>query len=140
MRIVGDDLPGLHHDAEQDVLGSAALVRRYDLLEAKDILDRVPKAIPAAGAGIGLVAAHQGAPGVRGHGAGAGVRQQVDDHVLGAQQESIVVSPRIRSSRSPRVVSLIGSTILIRKGSMMVFIRGMLVSIETGLDKGNYCV
>ncbi len=89
MRVVRHDRAGFHHDAEQDVLGGASLVRRDHLLEAEDVLDRVAEAVPAACAGVGFVAAHQLGPGIRRHGARAGVGQQVDDDVFGAQQERV---------------------------------------------------
>ncbi len=89
--VVGHDLTGLDHDAEQYVFGSTALVRGYYLFKAEDVLDGVSKAIPASRTCVGLVAAHQGTPCIRGHRAGARISQQVDDHVFGTQEESIVV-------------------------------------------------
>ena len=121
VRVVGHKGTGFDHDAKQDVLGSAALVRRDDLLETEDVLDRVAEAEPAARAGVGLVAAHHCTPGLGRHGAGTGIGQQVDDDVLGTQQERVVVRVADQLLALSRVVSLMGSTILIRKGSMIVF-------------------
>ena len=91
MRVVRHDRVRADHDAEQDSLRCPALVRGDDLLESEDVLYGVAEVIPALRAGVGFVATHHGAPGFRGHGARARIRQEVDDHVLGAQQERVVV-------------------------------------------------
>jgi hypothetical protein len=64
VRVVGYYLTGFHHDTEQYVFGRTALMRWYHLFKAENILNGVSKAIPAAGACIGFIAAHQGPPGV----------------------------------------------------------------------------
>jgi hypothetical protein len=58
---------------------------------AEDVLDGVAEADEAAAAGIALVAFHDGGPLVGGHGAGAGVGEQVDEDVVGREQEHVVV-------------------------------------------------
>ena len=58
---------------------------------------------------------------MRGHGAGAGVGEQVDQDVVGGEQEEIVVGGLEEVVRvAARVVQRMGSTLLMRKGSMMV--------------------
>ena len=88
--VVGDDVALLAHHREQDALGGAALVRRDDVLEAGDVVDRVVEVEVRRAAGVGLVAAHDAAPLVGAHRAGAAVGEQVDDHVFGAQREDVV--------------------------------------------------
>ena len=91
MGVVGHDRFLVDHDAEQDVLGRPALVRRDDLRKAEDLFDRVPEPIPAAGAGVGLIAAHERRPRVGRHRARSRIRQKIDDDVFGSQQKSVVV-------------------------------------------------
>ena len=88
VRVVGNDRAGLHHDAKQDVFRGAPLVRGNDLLESENVLDGVAKAVPAACAGVGLVATHHRGPGFGRHCARARVGQQVDDDVLGSVTET----------------------------------------------------
>ena len=84
MGVVGNNGVRFDRDAEQDALRRPTLVRRDDLLESKDIHDRVTESIPATGAGVGLIATHDAGPGFRRHRAGPRVGQQIDNHVLGA--------------------------------------------------------
>ena len=49
VRVVRNDAVGPSQEAEQDVLGGAALVSRYHLLETEDVFHRVPEPVPAAG-------------------------------------------------------------------------------------------
>ena len=91
VRVVGDDVTRVAGHAEQDALGSAALVRGDHVLVAEDVLNGIAKAGEAAAAGIAFVALHNRGP-LRGrHGAGAGVSQQVDEHVICGQQKQVVV-------------------------------------------------
>ena len=83
----------------------------HDLLEAE----------PALGAGVGLVAAEHAGPLLAAHGRRAAVGEQVDEHVFGGDEEGVEVGRRRIRSRSSGVVIRIGSTILMRNGSMMVF-------------------
>ena len=79
------------------------------------------EAVEAAAAGVALVALHDRGPLVRGHGAGAGVGEQVDEHIVGGEQEKIVVRGVAAAPRAAsRVVQRMGSTLLMRNGSMMV--------------------
>ena len=81
--VVRHDGVGFDHDPEQDVFRCPALMRWNDLLESEYVFHGVAKTVPAARPGVGLVAAHHGSPGFGGHGAGAGVRQQIDYDVFG---------------------------------------------------------
>ena len=92
VRVVGNDVAFLARHAEQDALGGAALMRRDDVAEAEDVLDGVAEVIEAAAAGVALVAFHDAGPLMRGHGAGAGIGEQVDEHIVGRQEEQVVVS------------------------------------------------
>ena len=64
MCVVRHDRVGFDHDAKENMFRGAALVRRNDLLKAENILHRVTETVPAAGAGVRLVAAHECAPGL----------------------------------------------------------------------------
>ncbi len=88
--VVGHHVALVAHDGEEDPLGSSALMGRDDVLEAGDVLDRVAEAEPAGASRIRLVAAHDAAPLLGAHCAGAGVGEEVDDHVFGAQLEDVV--------------------------------------------------
>ena len=85
VRVVGNDVALLAHHVEQNALGGAALVRGDHVPIAEDVLDGVAEVIEASAAGVALVAFHDGRPLMGGHGAGAGVGQQVDEHVVGRQ-------------------------------------------------------
>ena len=83
--------------------------------------DDVAEAVERPAAGVRLVALHQRAPLRRRHRAGARVGEQVDQDVVGVQQEDVVAGgSRARASRSSGVVNLMASTDLMRNGSMMV--------------------
>src|SRR6185437_6190428 len=79
------------HSKENSLRG-AALVCGNDMLEPEDLLNRVAKTIEAAAAGIALVTFHNGRPLVCGHGAGAGVGEQVNEHIVSREQKHVVVS------------------------------------------------
>ncbi len=75
---------------EEDALGGAPLVRRDDVLETRQLLHGVAEAVERAAARVRLVALHEGAP-LRGrHRARAGIRQEVDEDVLGVEEEDVV--------------------------------------------------
>ena len=89
---------------------------------AEDFLDGIFEAVEAAAAGVAFVAFHDGGPLVRGHGAGAGIGEQVDQDIVGGQKEQVVVRGFEQLlALLQRVVQRMGSTLLMRKGSMMVF-------------------
>jgi hypothetical protein len=119
--VVGDDVALFAHDVEEDALGGAALVGGDDVGVAEDVLDGLLEAVEALAAGVAFVAFHDRGPLVRGHGAGAGVGEQIDEHVVGVEQEEVVMRGAQQvASRWARVVQWMGSTLLMRKGSMMV--------------------
>ena len=89
--LLGTTSPFLQHDAEQDAFGGAALVGGNDVLVAEDVLHGVAEAVEALAAGVALVALHDGGPLVGGHGAGTGVGEQIDEHVVGRQEKEVVV-------------------------------------------------
>jgi len=89
--VVGDNVCFLAGDTEEDALGSAALVRGNDVLVANDILDRVAEMVETAAPSIAFIAFHDGSPLVGGHSSRAGVREEVDQDVIGGQEEEIVV-------------------------------------------------
>ena len=83
VRVVGDDVALPAGYAKQDALGGATLVRGDNVFVAKDVLDGIFEAVEAAAAGVAFVAFHDGRPLVGGHGAGAGVGEQVDQDIVG---------------------------------------------------------
>ena len=103
--VVGHHVAFIAHHREQDPLGGATLVGRDDVLEAGDVVDRVAEAEVRRAAGVGLVSAHHPAPLVRAHGTGAGVGEQVDDHVVRAQRRRCCSPPRGSSLRAARASS-----------------------------------
>ena len=89
--VVGNDVAFFAGDAEEDALGGAALVRGDDVLVADDVLDGVAETVEAAAAGVALVAFHDGGPLMGGHGAGAGVGEEIDEYIVGVEEEEVVV-------------------------------------------------
>ena len=90
MRVVGYDLARLDRGAKQNALGRTALVGGNDVLEPGDLLDGRLEPVERARPGIRFVPAHHAGPLVGRHRSGAGVGQQVDQHVLGLEQEEVV--------------------------------------------------
>ena len=90
MRVDGHDVAGLAHHGEQDALRRAALVRGNHVAEAGELVGHALQAEEALAAGVGFVAAHHGRPLLGGHGAGAGIGQQVDQDVAGIDEEEVV--------------------------------------------------
>ena len=89
--VVGNDVALFAGDAEENALGGAALVRGNDVLVADNVLDGVAETIVAAAAGVALVAFHDGGPLVSRHRPGAGVGEQIDEHIIGVQEEQVVM-------------------------------------------------
>ena len=89
--VVGNHVAGLEHDGEEDALGGASLVGGDDVGVAEDALHGVAEADIAAAAGITLIALLDGSPLIDGHGPGAGVGQQIDQHIIGREKKEIVV-------------------------------------------------
>ena len=87
---VGHHVPRLAHHREQDALGGAALVRGDHVAEAGQLVDHALQAEEALAAGVGFVAAHHRRPLLGGHGAGAGIGEQVDQDVAGFDQKEVV--------------------------------------------------
>jgi hypothetical protein len=91
MRVVRHDVAGAARGGEQDALGRAALVRGDDVAITGDLAHGRLEAEERAGPGVGFIAGHHAGPLGGGHGAGAGVGQQVDDDVLRLEEKEIVV-------------------------------------------------
>ncbi len=90
VRVAGDRLARSADDAEEDLLRRPALVRRDDMAEREQVLDRVQEPEPRWRAGIALVAALDARPLVAAHGARAGIGEQVDEHIVGVDVEQVV--------------------------------------------------
>src|SRR5579862_332614 len=91
VRVVGDDVALLAGAAEKDALGSASLMRGDDVPVAENLLDRSFEMIEALASGVAFVAFHHAGPLVGGHGSGAGVGEEVDEHIIGGKKKQIVV-------------------------------------------------
>jgi hypothetical protein len=89
--VVGHHAAFLAHHREQDALGGPPLVRGDDVAVTENALDGAAEALETGAARVAFVAAHHGRPLLGAHGRGAGVRQHVDQHGLGGQQEQVVV-------------------------------------------------
>ena len=89
--VVGNDVPFLTRDAEEDALSRAALVGGNDVPVTEDVLDGIPETVEAAAARVALIAFHDGGPLMGRHGAGAGIGEQVDEDIVGGQEKEIVV-------------------------------------------------
>ena len=91
VRVVRHNRARLEHRARDDVFGGAPLMRRNHVRETGDVLHRFHERVKRAAAGIRFIALHHAGPLVHRHRAGAGVRQQVDQHVFGVQLKDVVV-------------------------------------------------
>src|SRR5580692_4318770 len=89
--VVGNDVALLAGHAEQDAFSGASLMGGDDVTVAENFLDGIFEAVEAAAAGVAFVALHAGGPLMRGHGARAGDGEQVDEDIVGGEQEQVVV-------------------------------------------------
>ena len=116
MRVVGNDIALFAGDAEQNSLRGASLMRGNHVAIAEDVLNRIAEAIKALAAGVTFVAFHDSRPLMRGHGAGAGIGEQVDQHIISWKQEQIVMCGSQKLLAFLRAWSSgCGSTLLMRK-------------------------
>src|SRR5258708_23769453 len=90
MRVAGDGMAGLAQDGKQDSFGSSALMGGNDVAESGEGADGVLEPVPALAAGVGFVATHHGRPLFGGHGAGAGVGEEIDQDIAGVNEEQVV--------------------------------------------------
>jgi len=89
--VVGDNVAFFASDPEEDAFGGTALVGGDDVGVSDDVVHGRTEAIEAATSCVALVAFHYGRPLMGGHGAGAGVRQQVNEDVVGGEEEKVVM-------------------------------------------------
>ncbi len=92
MGIVRHLLAGSADDGEEDAFGGASLVGGDDVFQAGQLADFALEAEEAAAAGVGFLAAHDARPLVRAHGGRAAVGQQVDEHLVGRDEEEVIVA------------------------------------------------
>src|SRR5271170_5803720 len=85
--VVGNDVPFLASHAKKNALGGASLMGGNDVFIAKDVLDRIAKAIEAAAACITLIAFHDGRPLMGRHCAGSRIGQKIDQHIVGGKKK-----------------------------------------------------
>ncbi len=89
--VVGHYVATLEHGGEEDALGGASLVSGNDVGVSEDALHGVAEADVAAASSVALIAFLNGSPLVDGHGTGAGVGEQIDEDIVGGEQEQVVV-------------------------------------------------
>ena len=119
--LVGTTWPGLHITVNRMRSAARPWWRGNHVAEAGELVDHALEAEEALAAGVGFVAAHHRRPLFGGHGAGAGIGEQIDQDVAGVDEEQVVAGLlRGSASRSSGVVWRSGSTLLMRKGSMIV--------------------
>ena len=87
--LLGTMSPGFSTVSEEDSLGGASLVRGDDVPQAGDVPHRGLEAVEGVRAGVGFVAAHHAGPLVLGHRSGAGVGQQIDQHLIGPERKGL---------------------------------------------------
>ena len=92
MRVVGYRVRGLGDDREQDAFRGPALVCGDQVFERHQVFHRLFETVERRAAGVGFVALHDRAPLPGAHAGGAGIGQQVDQHVIRVQCEQVVVS------------------------------------------------
>ena len=90
VRVVGNDFAGRRDDGEKDALGCAPLMGWDDVPEGEELAHRLEEAEPGRRPGVALVAVLDRGPLVSGHGSGAGIGEQIDEHVLRPQREQVV--------------------------------------------------
>jgi hypothetical protein len=87
--VVGNDVATFADRAKQDAFGGASLVSWDHVFEPGNLPHRALKLVERAAAGIALVSLQHAAPLSGAHRAGAGVGQQVDEHIVGMQHKQI---------------------------------------------------
>jgi len=87
--VEGDDVALLDERAEDDVFGCAPLMDGNGVVEAEHLLDCLLQVEEAVGAGVGLVAHHDGGPLLLAHRACSGVGEEVDIDVRAAETEHV---------------------------------------------------
>jgi len=90
VHVAGDDVSGSDERAAEEVFGAASLVGGDEVLVAVDLADGSFESVVVSGAGVGLVAEHDGGPLAVGHGGGAGVGEEVDVDVFGSEEECVI--------------------------------------------------
>ena len=90
--VVGNDVSGPAHHSKQDALCGPALVGGNDVTKSGEVANGIAQPEETVTAGIAFVAAHHRRPLLGGHGAGAGVGQQVDQNFAGPDEEEIITS------------------------------------------------
>ena len=134
--LFGTTLPGAADHGEEDLLGGPPLVDRDHVLEREQLPHRVEEDVVRRRAGVRLVAVLDRRPLVPAHRAGAGVGEQVDEHVLGAHLEQVVGrAAHVLAALGARCVIRSGSTEWIRNGSKIVRKVRLVHAPHRGVDR-----
>ena len=91
MRVRGNLASGSADQMKQDRLGRAALMRWDDVAERHEVAHRLLEAAEGGRTGVALVTEHDRRPLLRAHRRGAGIGQEVDQHVVGSEPEKVVM-------------------------------------------------
>ena len=94
--VVRHDVAALEDGVKEDAFRGAPLVGGDDVHEAGEIADDLLEPVERSAAGVRFVSLDERAPLGRRHGAGAGVGQQIDEHVIGVELEDVVAGRRQR--------------------------------------------
>ena len=87
-----DEGAGLDEGLGKQVLASASLVSRQQILVAENLLDRVCQLVKALRAGIGVIGQQHGGLLIVAHGIGAAIGQHIHENVAGAKKKCVVAS------------------------------------------------
>jgi hypothetical protein len=90
VHVAGDELAGSAQDGKEQVFGGSALVNGEDVAVAGQLAHSLFEAVVAAGAGVGFVPAEESSPLQVAHGGGAGIGEQVNEHILRTEPEDVV--------------------------------------------------
>ncbi len=91
VRVIGNHVSLPTHHVEQNAFSGAALMRGDDVPISENLLDGVAEVVEASAAGIAFVTFHYTRPLMGGHRSGTGISKQVDEDVIGRQEEKVVV-------------------------------------------------
>ena len=91
MRVRGNLASGSADQMKQDRLGRAALMGWDDVAERHEVAHRLLEAAEGGRTGVALVTEHDRRPLLRAHRRGAGIGQEVDQHVVGSEPEKVVM-------------------------------------------------
>jgi hypothetical protein len=91
MSVVRNNISLPAGDPKQNALGRAPLVRWDDVLVSEDLAYRIAETLKTAASCVAFIALHDCGPLLGRHGASAGIRQQIDENIVGGKEEEVVM-------------------------------------------------